>query len=348
MRAMVWQGRGRMEGQDREAPRPAAGEVLLRVLTAGICGTDLTIYQGRFDPSRSVPPLIPGHEICGLIEELGAGLEGWAVGERVAVDPLIPCGSCYACDHGFPHVCRSLKLVGVDRDGGFAEFVAVAAGRLHRLPAGISDVEGAMVEPLAVAVHDVRQGQLAIGGTALIVGGGPIGLLIAMVARAAGAGRVAVSEVNEQRLSLAKAQGFPTYSPAEADFLERVRGDFDGLGPDLVFEATGSAPGYQSAIDCLRVRGRLVQVGIPKGPIELDIRRMNFSELSVIGTRVYSPDDIAAAINLLDSGRVEAQSLASLHPLEKCGELLAELSGGTTKLMKPVLRVAGQGAREDA
>jgi threonine dehydrogenase-like Zn-dependent dehydrogenase len=198
-----------------------------------------------------------------------------------------------------------------------------------------------MVEPLAVAVHDIRMGQLRVGETALIVGGGPIGLLLAMVARAAGSRRVAVSEFNEHRLGIAGSLGFATYSPGGEDFLERVRDDFDGIGPDLAFDATGSAPGYQSAIDCVRVRGRVVQVGIPKGPIELDVRRLNFAEISVVGTRVYAPEDIDAAIDLLGSKRVDAGSLASVHPLEDCGSLMAELAGGNSRLMKPVLRVAG-------
>ncbi|MGA2547676.1 MAG: alcohol dehydrogenase catalytic domain-containing protein [Rectinemataceae bacterium] len=341
MKAIVWQGKGWVENVGRARPVEAIGEVLLRVITAGICGTDLTIYQGKFDATRSVPPLIPGHEICGVIEKIGEGVNGWNVGDRVAVDPLIPCGVCYACRHGVPHVCTSLKLLGVDRDGGFAEYVTVAAVRLHRLPAGISDVEGALVEPLAVAVHDVRLGGLALGDTALVVGAGPIGLLIAMAARAAGARRIAVSEFNDHRRSIAEGLGFPTYSPSNQDFRDCIRDEFDGIGPDIAFDATGSAAGYQSAIDCVRVRGRIVQVGIPKGPTEIDLRRMNFAELSIVGTRVYSPEDITGAIDLLEHKRVEAQKLASVHSLEECGNLLAELSGGETKLMKPVLRIAG-------
>lgn len=341
MRAEIWQGKGRIESMDRATPNESPGEVLVRVLAVGICGTDLTIYQGKFDSARSIPPMIPGHEICGLIEGIGEGVEGWAIGERVALDPLIPCGRCYACSRGFPHVCTSLKILGVDRDGGFAEFVTVAAGRLHRLPGGMSDVEGALVEPVAVAVHDVRLGGLAVGDSALVVGGGPIGLLIAMVARAAGSRRVAVSEVNGYRSGIARDLGFETYDPTNRGFSERVREEFDKEGPDLAFDATGSAAGYQSAIDSVRVRGRIVQVGIPKGPFEVDLRRLNFAEISIVGTRVYSPDDITRAIELLAGKRIEAEKLASVHPLKECGRLLAELGSGTSKLLKPVLITTG-------
>jgi 2-desacetyl-2-hydroxyethyl bacteriochlorophyllide A dehydrogenase len=325
----------------REIPSAKQGEVLLKVLMTGICGTDLTIFQGKFDPARSLPPLIPGHEICGTVEGVGGGVEGWKPGDRVAVDPLISCGKCHACVNGYPHVCTTLKLLGVDRDGGFAEYVTVSADRLHRLPGSISDVEGAMVEPVAVAVHDVRRGELAIGESVMVVGGGPIGQLIAMVARAAGAGNVAVAEVNTHRLGIAGSAGFATYQPKDADFRARVKADHGGVGPDVVFDATGSAAGLQSAIDCVRVRGRIVQVGIPKGIVELDLRRINFAELSLVGTRVYGRSDFAAAIGLLEARRIEAASLASLHPLEDCGRLLAELAGGSTELMKPVLKVAG-------
>jgi len=337
MKAAVWQGKNKIEIQERNQPRPKSGEVLLRITAAGICGTDLTIYQGKFDPKRSVPPLVPGHEMCGVVEQLGDGVVGWSAGERVTVDPLIPCGTCFACVNGFPHVCTSLKLLGIDQDGGFAEYAVACANRLYRLPDALTNVEGALVEPVAVAVHDVRLAELSVGDTALVVGAGPIGLLIAMVAASAGSRRVAVSEINERRLEIARSLGFPVYSPAEKDFRERVREDFDGRGPDIVFEATGSASGYQSAIDCVRVRGRIVQVGIPKGPTEVDLRRLNFAEISIVGTRVYAPADIVTAIALLGNSRIAANSLVSTHGLAECASLMAELSGGASEKMKPVL-----------
>jgi 2-desacetyl-2-hydroxyethyl bacteriochlorophyllide A dehydrogenase len=341
MKAAVWHGKGKISVEHRVPPEPSAGEVLLRTRTAGICGTDLSIYQGKFDPQRCVPPLVLGHEMCGVIERLGPGVEGWIVGERVVVDPLIPCGRCYACQSGFPHVCTSLQLLGIDRDGAFAEYATAQAGRLHRLPERVTDIEGALVEPVAVAVHDVRRAQLAIGDTALVVGGGPIGLLIAMVARCAGSGLVAVSEINEQRRELADRLGFRTYSPAgerfRERFRERLREEFAGTGPDIVFDATGSAAGYQSAVDCVRVRGRVVQVGIPKGPVEVDLRRLNFAELNIVGTRVYAPVDIEAAIGLLAGKRIATEGLVSTHPLADCGALMDELTGGASKLLKPVI-----------
>jgi 2-desacetyl-2-hydroxyethyl bacteriochlorophyllide A dehydrogenase len=337
MKAAVWLGKDRIELQDRERPRPRGGEVLLRVKAAGICGTDLAIYQGKFDPKRCKPPLIPGHEVCGVVEEIGGGVVGWGPGDRVTVDPLVSCGYCYACLNGFPHVCASLQLLGIDRDGAFAEYSVASANRLYRLPESLDDVEGALVEPVAVAVHDVRRSGLTVGDTALVVGGGPIGLLIAMVASSAGSRRVAVSEVNDHRREMARALGFPAYSPSARDFRESVRDFFDGRGPDIVFEATGSAPGYRDAIDCVRIRGTIVQVGIAKGPIELDLRRLNFAEISVVGTRVYAPADIVAAIALFREKRVAAKNLASAHGLAECASLLAELSSGTSRTMKPVL-----------
>jgi len=340
VKAAVWKGKGCMQLENRDRPRPQAGEVLLRVTAAGICGTDLTIYQGKFDPRRSVPPLVPGHEMCGVIEQVGEAVEGWRAGERVTVDPLLPCGACYACVNGFPHVCTSLKLLGVDQDGAFEECVAVKASRLYRLPAGLSDTDGALVEPVAVAVHNVRRAELLTGDTVLVVGGGPIGLLIAMVATWAGGRRVAVSEINEHRQGVARRLGFQTLSPGEADFLPRLRDGFDGVGPDVVFEATGSAPGYQSALDSVRVRGRVVQVGIPKGAIELDPRRVNFAELSIVGTRVYAPVDIVTAIGLRENGRIATEGFVSTHRLEECGTLLAELTGGASERMKPVIVMA--------
>jgi (R,R)-butanediol dehydrogenase / meso-butanediol dehydrogenase / diacetyl reductase len=339
MKAALWLGAGRIEASAIDKPAPGRSEVLLRVLAAGVCGTDLTIYAGKFDPKRSVPPMVPGHEICGVIEQAGSDVTGWSAGERVAVDPLISCGTCYACRNGFPHVCRTLRLVGVDRNGGFAQFVTVSADRLYRLPAAVSDVAGAMVEPVSVAVHDYRRAGLAVGATALVVGAGPIGILIAMVARRAGARRIVLSEVNDYRLGVARASGFDARNPTDAGFREKIVEDFDGVGPDAVFEVTGSTAGYQTAIDCARVRGTIVQVGIPHGGTPVDLRRANFAELSIVGTRVYEPLDIVTAIDLLAGGAIAVEAVSSCHDLAECGELFAELTSGTARRMKPVFRI---------
>jgi 2-desacetyl-2-hydroxyethyl bacteriochlorophyllide A dehydrogenase len=285
--------------------------------------------------------MVPGHEICGVVEQVGPDILGWSTGDRVAVDPLISCGTCFSCQNGFPHVCTSLKLLGVDQNGGFAQHVVVRADRLYRLPKKISDVAGAMIEPVAVAVHDFRRANLSVGDTVLVVGAGPIGLLLAMVARSAGARAVAVSEISPYRLNMARELGFDARNPEEGGFLERVRADFDGVGPDAVFEATGSPGGYQSAIDCVRVRGKLVQVGIPKGAMTVDLRRINFSEISIVGTRVYEPVDIVTSIALIESGAVAAEALASEHELSECGALVAGLADGTSRSMKAVLRIGG-------
>ena len=339
MKAALWLGKGRIEVASIEKPVPGRSEVLLRVLAAGICGTDLTIYAGKFDPKRSVPPMVPGHEICGVIEALGADVSGWSVGERVAVNPLISCGTCYACLNGFPHVCKTLKLVGVDRNGGFAQHVTASADQLYRLPSGVSDVAGALVEPVAVAVHDYRMARLAVGGTALVIGAGPIGILIAMVARRAGARRIVLSEVNEYRLGVARDLGFDARHPAKEGFRDGIVADFDGVGPDAAFEVTGSAAGYQAALDCVRVRGTVVQVGIPHGGMSTDLRRVNFAELSIVGTRVYEPLDYVTAIDLLAGGAIAVDAVSSAHDLAECGTLFAELTEGTARRMKPIFRI---------
>ncbi|MGA2479493.1 MAG: alcohol dehydrogenase catalytic domain-containing protein [Spirochaetia bacterium] len=339
MKAALWLGKGKIEVASIEKPLPGRSEVLLRVLTAGICGTDLSIYAGKFDPKRSVPPMVPGHEICGVIEALGADVSGWSVGERVAVNPLISCGTCYACRSGFPHVCRTLKLIGVDRNGGFAQHVTAGAHQLYRLPEGVSDIAGAMVEPVSVAVHDYRMSRLAVGGTALVIGAGPIGILIAMVARRAGARRIVLSEVNEYRLGVARDLGFDARHPAQERFREGIVSDFDGVGPDVAFEVTGSAAGYQAAIDSVRVRGTVVQVGIPHGGMSTDLRRINFAELSIVGTRVYEPLDYVTAIDLLAGGAIAADAVSSTHELAECGTLFAELTEGTARRMKPIFRI---------
>jgi len=212
MKASVYMGKENIQVQDWPEPRLEAGEVLVRVRYAGICGTDMLIHSGKHP--RVVPPRVLGHEIFGSVEEATPAAAGqWQRGTRVAIYPLISCGRCAPCSQGDAHVCEKLGLIGIDTDGGMAELVKARAAQLFAVPPEVTDEQAALVEPLSVAVHVVRTSGFRPGDLALVMGGGPIGNLIAQVLRASGARAVIVAEVKEFRRQLAQRQGFSTFNP---------------------------------------------------------------------------------------------------------------------------------------
>ena len=205
MRAAYYCGDRKVEVGACEIQAPEPGEVRIEVAYCGVCGTDLHIYMGHMDGRIDMPQVI-GHEMAGKIAELGEGVEGWSVGDPVVVRPLDACGKCAACKAGNSHVCQKLNFIGIDSPGAFQGSWTVPAHTLHRLPADMPMDLGALVEPMAVACHDVRLGEVVPGEKAVVIGGGPIGLLNALVAQHAGA-EVRIAEVNDYRLEMARAAG---------------------------------------------------------------------------------------------------------------------------------------------
>jgi threonine dehydrogenase-like Zn-dependent dehydrogenase len=362
MKAAIWTEAGSIEIGEVPVPAIGGGDLLIDVKAAGVCGTDLTIYQGKFPKDRSKPPLVLGHEFSGTVAAVGkseasgkypgdsggAG-RGLEVGDRVVVDPLVSCGTCYACVMGAPHVCLSLKLIGVDIDGGFAPHVKASAARVHRLPEGLSFEEGAMVEPLAVAVHAIRRSGMKVGDRVLVTGGGPIGILAALAARSAGARALVVSEIQEFRLKLLRELGLTGFNPLAGGWGARtgvaggaastralVEEHFGGVGPDVVIELTGTEAGMQQAIDSIRFRGKIVAIGLTKGASRLDTRRVVFGEVTVTGSRVYAPVDIETSIDLIASGKVMVGALIKTFRLEEAPSLFRKMASGEGNLMKAI------------
>jgi (R,R)-butanediol dehydrogenase/meso-butanediol dehydrogenase/diacetyl reductase len=336
MKAARWTGIDTIELGSIPEPSPGEGEVMVEVRATGICGTDLTIYHGAFPPERARPPLVLGHEFSGTVAEIGKGVTGLKKEDPVVVDPLISCGTCYSCTEGFPHLCATLKLLGIDVNGSFAQYVTASASRTYPMPREMSFVEGALVEPLSVAVHAVRRSALGVGDRALVIGGGPIGMLIALVCRSAGARTLVVTEMQEYRLEILEELGIQGHNPRTGKTGELVSRFFDGIGPDIAFEATGTSAGMQQAIECVRYRGTVVEVGLPKGRTENDTRRVVFGEISLVGSRVYAPVDIRTSIDLLGGRRIDVEPLVKTYPLDACPRLFETLSRGEGNLMKAV------------
>lgn len=300
MKASVLTDFGKIEYKDVAEPVIDDDEVLIRVACSGVCGTDVHVSQGHHPAAKS--PLIMGHEFSGTIAKTGNTNEkGFAEGERVVVQPFYSCGICELCINGRDNVCPSLRIFGVHLDGSFAEYVKAPGLRVHRLSDGMDMKQAALIEPLAVALHDVRMSGLQVGQTAMVIGGGPIGLLIAEVARMNGASDILVSEINPFRKALLAELGFDVVDPKESDVLQEALRRTNGAGFDRVFEVSGSKPGSELMLHSVKIGGTVVVVGIPAGKYPLDTDLIFKREIRIQGARIH------AQINFQDAVKMAAQ-----------------------------------------
>jgi len=266
---------------------------------------------------------------------VGEGVSDWKVNDRVTVMPLDPCGECPACQAGHGHVCMKLKFIGIDVPGALQTLWTVPAHTLHRVPGELSLVHAALIEPIAVACHDVRLGEVKPGEYCVVIGGGPIGSLVALVARQAGA-RVLVSEVNPFRVDLGRKLGLDVVNPKEVDLVPYVWGQTGGAGADVVFEVTGAAAGAEVMTELPRVRGRIVIVGVFAKPVPVNLHKFFWRELKLCGARVYEHRDFEQAIQLAAARALPFEQLITdIYPLDRLRDGLVEMEkgGGVMKIL---------------
>lgn len=327
MRSVSYIGSGRVEVSERSAAVPAAGEVQLSVAFTGLCGTDMHIIHGSMD-ARVTTPLVFGHEMSGIVEQIGAGVEGWSVGDRVTVMPLQWDDSCPACLAGHRHICQNLDFVGIDSPGSLQQRWNVRAEWLIRLPDDMPLDIAALAEPTAVAVHDVRRSELRPGDKVVVIGGGPIGLLIASVARHLGAEVVVIELAPARRAQIAEL-GFETLDPrvtSQDAWVERWTG---GAGADVVFEVSGAAAAVLGATSLAKVRGTVVVVAIHPTPRPIDLQRVFWRELRLLGARVYERRDFDTAVGLLAEGAIPTELLITkIVPLSQVQSAFDDLEQG--------------------
>jgi 2-desacetyl-2-hydroxyethyl bacteriochlorophyllide A dehydrogenase len=327
MRAAFFEGNRTLRVGDCAEVAPGAGQVQIKVEYCGICGTDLHLFHGAM-AHRLTLPHVMGHEMSGTLAAIGPGVTGWQPGDRVTVRPLDPCGACPACRMGHSHICHNLKFIGIDTPGALQGMWTVPAHTLHRLPDSLSLRQGALVEPIAVACHDVRMSELQAGEFAVVIGGGPIGILIALVAQARGA-RVLQAEVNPFRLQLARDLGIETVNPLEVDLPALVNQHTAGAGADVVFEVSGSQAGSEMMTKLPRTRGRIVVVAIYAEPVKIDLFRFFWRELKLSGARVYEGEDFDFAIQLAASGKLPLDRLVTdVLPLSRLEEAMHRMERG--------------------
>ena len=334
-RKAIYLGKRNLDVSEQTEDIASCGEVIVKVSCCGICGTDIHIYQGHMDNRVQVPHVM-GHEFCGKIIAI-AEQSIFKVGDRVAIEPVISCGQCEACRRGLSYICLNVRLLGVDTPGGFQQYVAVPVHCLHKLSESVSDRVAALVEPLAVAVHDVRRAGVQTGDHVVIIGGGPIGLLIALVVRYSG-GHALVLEINPYRLKIARSLGFEAINPQEEDPVKAVEKAVGGVGVDVVFEVSGSKAGVAMVTEFVRPHGVISLIGIFDEPQAVDLRKIWLRELTLHGSRIYTRDDFSQAVKLAGDGCLPLESLISHEiPLSELGTTLEQLSSGTNS-MKMIVR----------
>lgn len=320
-----------------EAVAPSDGEVAINVAYCGLCGTDLHVYHGNMDMRVGCHRII-GHEMSGTVAVAGTDIDDLEAGDKVVVRPLVSCGECPACTAGNSHICHSLTFLGLDTDGALQQSWTVPRNTVHKLPTDMSLKHAALVEPLAVACHDVDRSRLAADEDVLIIGGGPIGILIGMVAKARGA-NIYISEINENRRAMATSFGFAVIDPSSEDvgkYIHKVTGD---KGADVVFEVSGSQAGIDAMTAAVAARGRIVMVAIHSEKPEIDLFRFFWREIEMLGARVYTGDDFEMAIELIASGAIDCDSIiTNVQDISQVGEVLADLSGNPSAL-KSLIRV---------
>ena len=307
MKAAFYKGNRTFEIGENTPVKPGEGEVMLEVAYCGVCGTDVHIYHGVMD-QRVGPPQVIGHEASGTVIETGPGVNNVKAGDHVAVRPL-KFGDPHIFDKGHPHVGKNLKFIGIDLQGAFQKYWTVPAYTLHKLPDSLSLKHGALIEPLAVACHDVKIGRVTEGEICVVIGGGPIGLLIGYALKDKGA-HIIVSEVNDTRLEMLGELGFATVNPMKEDLEARISQLTDEKMADVVFEVSGSAAGVESMTRIVNVRGRIVVVAIHGGePKKVDLFKFFWSEIEMLGARLYEAEDYEEAIRIASSGLVPLDTL---------------------------------------
>lgn len=313
MKATVYEGNRSFAVIERQMEAPGQGEVRIKVAYTGVCGTDVHIYHGMMDKRVNIPETI-GHEMSGVIDAIGAGVTGFATGEKVVVRPLDDRG-VKPSDKGFNHICEELKFIGIDSPGSMQQYWNVPAFTLHKLKAETDLKLAALIEPLSVAVHDVRLSELQPTETVVVLGGGPIGLLVALVAKETGAD-VIVSEVNENRIAKAKELGLNAVNPTKTDLVEHVKKQTEGRRADVVFEVAGVQPALDIMTEVAGIRGRIVMVAIHGQKKEIDLFKFFWKELKLIGARVYEKEDYEKAIAFITANELPfEQMITDVQPL---------------------------------
>lgn len=327
MRQVIIQRPGQLDIIDVATPDPGPAELRVSTVAVGICGSDLHAFNGNH-PFIDLP-IVPGHEVAGIVDATGTKATEFHVGDRVLLEPNLVCGRCFYCTSGRYNLCDDLKVVGCQTAGAMAEAFTAPASRFHRVPDGMTWTEAALVEPLSTATHAARIAGDLRGSIVVVLGAGSIGLLTMLAAKAAGASIVAISDPLEGKRRHAIELGAATaFDPMSSQFVEGVRESLPHR-PDVVFDCVAGQASITQAIALAEKGGSVIVIGVPRGPVEIPLPIVQDREIRIQGAAMYVGQDVLRAMDLIRDRAVDAQRLVTAtFSLERAAEAFAAARSG--------------------
>lgn len=347
MKAAIIRTYGEIKQEEIPVPFLADDQIMVRVRYASICGSDQHIFKGEFHP-RTKLPLIPGHEFAGVVEAVGKDVTGFHPGEKVTVDPILWCGKCAACQVGHYPACISLKLIGIDMDGGFAELIAVPAHTVFKIPDHISDELAALIEILSIGFHASSRAGVKESDDILIMGAGKVGQSILHAASTITKGKIILADILDDRLAIA-LKAFPnliTINTTRTDPVSFIKELTNGRGVDIAFEAVGhdvKVPGRhnpaRTCINAIKGGGTVCVLGLGDHPTEILMKELIWKEAKIVSSRV-SHGEFAKTIEALDKGTIHPENMITgILDLKNAQEGFELLESEPGKHLKILLRV---------
>lgn len=302
---------GQIEYRDVPVPEVGSHQIEVKMINIGVCGSDIHVWHGKH-PYTSYP-VVQGHEVAAVITKLGSDLRDFKVGDKVTLQPQVVCGKCYPCTHGMYNDCNELKVMGFQTTGMASEYFVTEADKAIKLPDSMSFEHGAMIEPLAVACHAVKRFGEVNGKNVVVIGGGPIGNLVAQTAKAKGAAKVLVSEISEYRLAVAEKCGLLVNNPKLTLLKDAMNNAFGSDGADVIFECIGSAFTMQETVEIARKGSDIIVVGVVPDLCKMNMGFVQDRELRITGSAMYRVEDYREAIELVGKGFIEFDALITHH-----------------------------------
>ena len=338
MKQAIMMTPGEIVYQDVPVPKPSPGQIKIQLLKIGVCGSDVHVWHGNH-PYTSYP-VVQGHEVSAKIVEVGDDVKGFVIGDKVTVQPQVVCGKCYPCTHGLYNDCNNLKVMGFQTTGMASEYFVVDAEKVLKLPEDMTDEHGAMLEPLAVACHAVARFGSVSGKNAVVIGGGPIGNLVAQTLKAQNAEQVLLSEISEYRIETARKCEIDTVNPLKTPLKDSITAVMGADGADVIFECTGSPNAIKETIDIARKGSTIIIVGVVPDLCQVNMGFVQDHELTIRGSAMYRTEDFKAAINLIAQGLIEFDSLITHRvPFSSYAEAYKIIEDERDKVMKVMIEM---------